>query len=159
MATRVRMLLVTLAIGASVAAATAASGMSAPSPGMPIGGPTPNTVCGPGECGGTVGCYNAQQSIDGTTVTAHWCWNAALNLTDVSIGISQSNCFNLCEYVKSGTAVQTQSGGLGQRTFSETFTSQWFSGTQVDPYLYMHYWVHVVGGSNTLDYVETSWNG
>jgi len=156
MARRVRLLLVTLVVGAAVVAASASSGLSAPPP--IFAAPTPNTVCGPGECGATVGCYNASQSIDGTTVNAHWCWNAALNLTDVSVGISQSTCFNLCEYSKDGTAVQTQTGGLGQHTYSETFGSQWFSGTQVDNYLYIHYWVHVVGGSNTLDYAETSYN-
>lgn len=119
------------------------------------------TPGGGGGLGPTVGCFNASQSIDDTTVAAHWCWDAALNLTDLSFGISQSYCHFDCEFYRAGTEVDTRSGGIGYHTASETFTSNWYNAYAVgggDAWMYYDYWVHVVGGSHNLDFVETNWS-
>ncbi|HZS30150.1 MAG TPA: hypothetical protein VFA37_02715 [Gaiellaceae bacterium] len=128
---------------------------------LAVGAGAGSATTNSGGLGPTVGCFNASKTIDSTTMSAHWCWDAALNLTDLSFGISQSLCHFDCEFYRAGYEVNTRTGGIGDHTASETFTSNWDNAYAVGgdmAWMYYDYWVHVVGGSHNLDFVETNWS-
>ncbi len=108
------------------------------------------------NAGVTVGCYDASKTLGDTTLSVHWCWNASLNLTDLSWNKSQTTFYTIPAYIGCGTDVISRAGGIGQHTASQVFRSDWcpIDGDTTD--LFITYWAHVVGGSTNLDFVQTN---
>jgi len=104
----------------------------------------------------TVGCYTATSAtIDNVSMTAHWCWNAALNLTDLSWHQNQGSFLDAPLYIAcGGPVVYTRSGGIGYHTASQTFYVTWCPTYGGHDDLFPEYWAHVVGGSHNLDFAE-----
>jgi hypothetical protein len=104
---------------------------------------------------GTVGCFNASKTIDSTTVAAHWCWDSTGYLTDLSFTPSQANTWN--GLTPSSVQVDSRAGGIAQHAASENLSSYWIAGV-AGKFCYerVYYWVHVVGGSQSLDFAETN---
>jgi hypothetical protein len=108
------------------------------------------------QAGVTVGCFNASQTIESTTLSAHWCWDKALNLTDLSWGKSQGTFLDgFPFYFGCGTDVISRAGGIGQHTASQVFRSDWCPDYGDTTVIFVEYWAHVVGGSHNLDFVKT----
>jgi hypothetical protein len=118
------------------------------------------TLPGPGGgvCGGSAGGATASKTIDGVKANTTWCWDSAGNLTYLTWGLSQASTWG--PYTSAGLDTDNTAGGLGQHTASKTFTANWVSGA-VGNFCYQqnNYWIHVVGGSSTLDFVETGASG
>jgi hypothetical protein len=91
-------------------------------------------------------------------VAATWCWDYSqpANLTSVSFDKTQASEWD--GFGAAGITVDTRSGGVGEHTASQTFTSRWIAALTADEED-ISYWVHVVGGSTTMDFVETSVSG
>jgi hypothetical protein len=111
------------------------------------------TLIGPGGgvCSGSAGGMSATKTLDATTVAVTWCWNGADNLTYLSVDASQASHWSI--YLPTYISLDNKTGGVGAHTFSENFTSHWLTGTCE---VKVGYWLHVVGGSQTMDFVETS---
>jgi hypothetical protein len=106
----------------------------------------------------TVGCFNASKTVDGTTLSAHWCWNASLNLTDLAWHISSAESWQGMGYDQ--TEQGTKTGGIGYHTASDNFAVDWnSSGCGYISMYQVAFWAHVVGGSTTLDFVATGNGG
>lgn len=91
------------------------------------------TLPGPGggACSGQYGGMSASRTLDGTVVSATWCWNAGEEITSVTWSQYEENPWPLTGYCPWQIKDVSQSAYMWQFKATETLDPEWYSGCPV----------------------------